>query len=37
VQGILSSRGGLGKTETLKTFAKKDSKKSNDKKKEYEK
>jgi hypothetical protein len=32
VQGILSSRGGMGKTETLKTFAKKDSEKSDDKK-----
>jgi len=36
VQGILSSRGGMGKTETLMTFAKKDSEKSNEKK-EYEK
>jgi hypothetical protein len=32
VQGILSSRGGMGETETLKRFAKKDSEKSNDKK-----
>jgi hypothetical protein len=32
VPGILSWRRGMGKTETLKTFAKKDSEKASDKK-----
>jgi len=32
VQDILGSRTGMGKTETLKTFAKKDSEKSNEEK-----